>query len=340
MADRLSDIGEFGWIARLRERIPASGRVTVGPGDDAAALSLRPDRLVLATTDGMVEGVHFRLDISSPEDVGCKAMTSNVSDIAAMGGIPRFALVVAGAAPETALAVLDGLLEGLRVTGEAFDVHLVGGDTVASERLTITVTLIGEEGDHGIVRRSGARAGDAVCVTGALGAAAAGLALLTSADQAARDLLQRFPGLALAHRRGRARLREGQAAAAGGATAMLDVSDGLLSDLVRLCEASGVGVDIREGNLPVAEGVAEAATLLGGDPREIALAGGEDYELLLTIPPVQVEALARAMRPTPLTPIGEVVLAGRTLITAAGERTDLPPGGWDHFRSGGGGAPR
>lgn len=333
MADRLSDIGEFGWIARLRERIPASGRVIVGPGDDAAALSLRTDRLVLATADALVEGVHFRLDLSSPEDVGCKAVTANVSDVAAMGGIPRFVLVVVGAPPSAPLALLDGLLEGLRVTADAFDVNLVGGDTVRADRLTVAVTLIGEAGDHGLVRRAGARVGDAVCVTGALGAAAAGLALLESRDARALELLEQYPGLPLAHRRGRARLREGQAAAAAGVTAMIDLSDGLASDLVRLCEASRVGVEVRQDSIPVAEGVPDVATWLGREPREIALAGGEDYELLLTIPPAQLESLARAIRPTPITPIGEVVPSGRALVRAGGERTELPAGGWDHFRS-------
>lgn len=333
MGERLEDIGEFGWIGRLRARLAPAAGVEIGPGDDAALLRVGTQPL-LATTDAMVEGIHFDLGISAPADVGYKALASNLSDIAAMGGTPRYALAALGAPGTTLAATLDGIADGLLEAAGAHGVALVGGDLVASDRILLSVTVVGEPGGVPPVRRSGARPGDALLVTGALGAAAAGLALLRAAstgDEAAAGMLDRHPSLATAHRRGRARIAEGAAAAAAGATAMIDVSDGLAADAGHLCEESGVGIEIAEASVPVAPGVSEAGALMGVDPIAWALGGGEDYELAITVAGEHVASLAHALAPTPVTRIGRVTAEGRRLLRPDGGTEPLRAHGWDHF---------
>lgn len=333
MGEDLSDLGEFGLIARLRERIRSGAGIVVGVGDDAAAVVLPAGRLVLATTDMLVEGIHFDFALSSPADVGYKALAASCSDIAAMGGVPRFALLSLGAPGSTPAETVDAVYEGLAEAEVAFGVHLVGGDVVRAEWVLLGVALLGEEGEAGVVRRSGARVGDVVCVTGALGGAAAGLALLRAAgaDPQAHGILDRHEGLAVAHRRGRARCAEGLAAGRAGATAMIDVSDGLAADLGHVCDESGVGIEVLDAAIPLAPGVEEVAAWLGESPSALALGGGEDYELAITVPPARLEELTAALRPTPLTPIGEVVAQARTLLRADGTSVPLGAFGWDHF---------
>jgi thiamine-monophosphate kinase len=199
-----------------------------------------------------------------------------------MGAQARW-LVVALTVPEQArVEELERVYAGIGQACRAFGVSLVGGDTSAGPALSLTVTALGEA--DLVVRRSGARPGDRLAVTGPLGAAAAGLALLQRDDGPARALLDRFPGLAAAHRRPLPDLGMGPRLAAAGATAMLDVSDGLAGDALHLAEASGVGVEIRDATVPLAPGVAEAAELLGRDPLELALGGGEDFVLAAALP--------------------------------------------------------
>ncbi|MGZ4144136.1 MAG: thiamine-phosphate kinase, partial [Actinomycetota bacterium] len=216
MAKDLTDVGEFGLIRALLERLPTSDLI-VPPGDDAAVMRV-PEQLVV-TTDLLVEGRHFDLAFSSPADVGYKALTVNVSDIAAMGGRPLYALIALGAPSATLVTVMEELYDGVSEAARAHGVTVAGGDTVGADQLIVSVALLGEAGEGGIVRRKGARPGDLLCVTGELGGASAGLALLRAAsgDPAARALLDRHPHLAEAHRRGRARDREGLAAGKGGA---------------------------------------------------------------------------------------------------------------------------
>lgn len=333
MGESLSDAGEFGFIAGLRRRFGGGEGVVIGPGDDAAAVTFTPGRLVLATTDMLVEGVHFDLAFSSVADVGYKAITASVSDIAAMGGIPRYALVALGAPGETSLDAMEALGAGMAEAGGEHGVAVVGGDLVSNGTLIVSVALLGEEGPAGVVRRSGARPGDSVFVTGALGAAAAGLALLrrASTDPLALALLERFPALAGAHRRPPARAREGLAAAAAGASAMIDCSDGLSSDALHIAEESATGIEIDAEAIPLADGVAEVAGYLGSPEWELGLTGGEDYELVLTAPPETGSALAAAVAPTQLTRIGAVIEGERSLLVPGGERSVLSPSGWDHF---------
>ncbi len=320
---KLSDLGEFGFIDKMRAWLPApmlDGAALVGIGDDAAVARLRDGTSLVATVDALVEGVHFRLDWSSAADVGFKAVSVNVSDLAAMGAQPRYLLVVLCAPPTLDEDTLAGLYTGIAEACAIYGTEVIGGDTVRSSELILSVTAIGEiEGDP--LRRSGASVGDALAVTGLLGRAAAGVNLLLSADP--KDVVPE-DGLAClhAHRRPVARVSEGTRLQAAGVHAAIDISDGLASDARRIAEASGVGVEI--SNLPIApeaRGVAEAR---GWDVAQMVLGGGEDLELLVAVDRSQVEPLG-------LIEIGRVVTDGVWLVRD-GERTELDALGYDHFK--------
>jgi thiamine-monophosphate kinase len=325
----LRTVDEFEIITSLRGRFVgmADPSVLVGVGDDAAVIRAPEGASLIVTTDTVVEGVHLDLALSSPGDAGYKAVTSAVSDLAAMGARARWVLVAA-VLPRRLVPQASAIAEGLDEAARACGVAIVGGDTARGERLSLTVTAIGTAVTP--VLRTGARPGDVLCVTGALGAAASGLALL-SAEAArmvgASDLLQAHPGLARAHRRPSARLTEGIALAASGARAMIDLSDGLGSDAGHLLTADVPGVVIDPDALPCAPGVIEVAALLRTDARETAVAGGEDYELAVALEEAAVEAARAAIAPTPLTTVGRFDV-GDGVRWTSGERV---PRGWDHF---------
>jgi thiamine-monophosphate kinase len=330
----VSDLGEFGLIERLLARLGTPGEgVVVGPGDDAAAVRLSDGATALATADLLLEGVHFEIGLSSPADVGWKALAVNLSDIAAMGGVPRFALVSLGAPAATAAATLEQIYAGLDECARAFGVSVVGGDTVRTDRLIVSVAVIGEVGEFGVLRRAGATTGDVVCVTGAVGGAAAGLALLRAAgqDERAASLLARFPALAEAHRRPGPRVREGLAAARAGATALIDISDGLGADVGHICEASAAGASLAAESIPRPEGLAEVARWAGVDPLAFAVAGGDDYELAIAVPAERLDALRTAVAPTTVTEIGAIVDGMGVRLERGGEVVELATLGWDHF---------
>jgi thiamine-monophosphate kinase len=279
-------------------------------------------RLVV-TTDVLVEGLDFTAALSEPEDWGWKAVVANLSDLAAMAAEARW-LVLALTVPDpTPVAMLERVYAGVGEACRAFGVALVGGDISAGPALSMAVTALGET--ERPVPRSGARPGDRLAVSGPLGAAAAGLALLQSGDPAAAGLLGRFPGLAAAHRRPQPALAMGLALARAGATAMIDVSDGLAGDALHLAEASGVGIEVHDAAVPLAPGVAEAAALLGRDPLELAIGGGEDFVLAAALP--------RAAD------LGGVLDCGRFTADSS-TRVRVTRGGpvplaglaWDHFR--------
>jgi thiamine-monophosphate kinase len=299
--------------------------VEVGVGDDAAVLRPTPGRRLVVTTDVLVEGRHFGSAFSEPEDWGWKAVAVNLSDLAAMGAAARWLLVALTVPDQASLTLLQRLYAGIGEACEAFAVALVGGDTSGGPVLSLAVTALGEA--DRAVTRAGARPGDRLVVSGPLGAAAAGLALLERDDQPARELLGRFPGLAVAHRRPRPELATGMRLAHAGATAMIDLSDGLAGDALHLAEASGVGIELHDAAVPLAPGVAEAAALLGRDPAELALGGGEDYLLAAALPPTADlggvldcgRFTAEPHRRVRLTPAGPRPLAGLA---------------FDHFRPG------
>lgn len=317
---RLRDVGEHAWIARLVRGLATprgSLEVLVGPGDDAAVVRATGRRLLL-TTDALVEGVHFRLGWATPAALGHRAFAVNASDLAAMGGTPRFALLAAEASARTAVADLGRIVRSFAAAAARSGAQLVGGNLVRGPHLALTVALIGEAPGR-VVTRAGARAGDRLYVTGAIGAAGLAVARLRSGWRA--HLLA--PPL---------RVRAG-VLLANVAHAMIDVSDGLLQDLGHLCQASGVAAEIELSRLPVASPCRRA---LAGRAARFAATAGEDYELLVALPPAREPALAR-LRPhlgCRITCIGRVV-AGRPgvrVLDPAGHVVRLSPRGFDHFR--------
>jgi thiamine-monophosphate kinase len=298
----------------------------VGVGDDAAVLAPSHGHKLVVTTDVLVEGLDFTAALSKPEDWGWKAVAANLSDLAAMGAEARWLVLALTVPGPTPVGTLERVYAGVGEACLTFGVALVGGDVSAGPALSMAVTALGEA--ERPVLRSGARPGDRLGVTGPLGAAAAGLGLLRRGDRAAGELLGRFPGLAAAHRRPTPALAMGLALARAGASAMIDVSDGLAGDALHLAEASRVGLEVHDATVPLAPGVAEAAALLGLDPLELALGGGEDFVLAAALP--------RAAD------LGGVLDCGR-FTPDPGTRVRLTRGGprpltglaYDHFRPGG-----
>jgi thiamine-monophosphate kinase len=260
----------------------------VGPGDDAAVVE-SPRGMSVMTTDMLVEDVHFSRALTSARDLGAKSIAVNVSDIAAMAASPRYALVSLGLSDADDPAWVVELYGGMRSACDEYALSLVGGDLNRSPVTVISVTVVGEAALGRAVLRSGARPGDRIVVTGSLGASAGGLLLARSGRTEATTDWGR--ALLEAHFRPVARVGEGQTLAQCGAHAMMDVSDGLLLDLSRLCAESAVGARLSLASVPVAPELSELADVVNADPLDLALSGGEDYELLATMAP---EALGDA----------------------------------------------
>jgi thiamine-monophosphate kinase len=284
-ADSVRVVGEFGVIDRVVARSGSARATEVGPGDDAAVLRA-PDGRVVATTDVLVEGRHFRRDWSSAEDVGHKAAAANLADVAAMGARATALLVGLACPPDTPTAWLEGVAAGMAAECAPLGAAVVGGDTSASapgsEAVVLSVTALGDLGGAAPVLRSGARPGDVLALAGRLGWSACGLAVLRRGFTS--------PAAAVgAHRRPRPPYAAGPAAAAAGATAMCDVSDGLLADLGHIATASGVRVDLDRAALvrtclePPGP-LQQVAAALGEDPMAWVLTGGEDHALVATFP--------------------------------------------------------
>jgi thiamine-monophosphate kinase len=304
-------------IRRISGVLPqAPPEVLVPIGDDCAVLRLG-DRTWVAASDMLVSGHHFK-GWATPEDVGYKAVAVNVSDVAAMGGTPRFVLVSGGAPdPETTRRCTWGVLEACG----AFGVYPLGGDTTRAGSLTVDVAILGEL-EAPPVLRSGAKPGDLLAVTGELGASAAGLLALESGVSAPERLVRK-------HLQPEPRVDAGSAAAWLGAGAMMDLSDGLASDARRLCEASGVGCRVELDLLPVSEDTRGFLVPLRRDPEVLAATGGEDYELLISAPEPVLDALAESVE-VPITKIGEVT-QGSGPVFVRGDEAVEGLSGWDHF---------
>lgn len=315
------DLSEAELLVAIGRVFGADGPdVAVGPGDDAAVTTPGSGDLVL-TTDALVEGVHFNRDLSTPRDLGYKAIAVNLSDIAAMAASPRYALCALTLSEEVDAAWVIELAGGMRECCDEFAVTLVGGNVARGRDVTIAVTATGEVVPGRAVRRDGARPGDRLVVTGRLGGAAAGLRLAErrSWNDEERDALRR-------HVRPTPRVGEAGVLASHGATSLIDVSDGLALDLARLCEASEVGARVDLAGVPVHP----AATF------DEAVAGGEDYELLGTVPSGDAVAAARSQLAeafgVPLAEIGRIIETGLVAVEPEGTERPLEPEGWDHFR--------
>ena len=334
---KVSELGEFGLIARLAEALAAqpaadsASRLAVGIGDDAAVWRVDGGALI-ATTDTLVAGVHFLPKRTPWRDLGWKALAVNVSDIAAMGGTPEFALVTLAVPEDTQVESIDELYAGLAEAAAAYGVAIAGGDVVRSPTFLISVTLTGRAevdgaGEPLILRRNAAQAGDLVAVTGHLGGSAGGLRALRQGEpdtEASRSLIER-------HLRPQARLQAGRAALAAGVRCAIDVSDGLLQDLGHVCQASGLGAVVRGDKLPIDPALGHARDL--GQALRYAAAGGEDYELLLIGGQEQLEAAGR-QADVPITVIGEIVVDAEQkvkLLDESGREIALPSAGWDHL---------
>lgn len=269
----LGEIGEFGVIDRLTRGRSQSGDVALGPGDDAAVV-LAADGRVLVSTDMLVEGRHFRLDWSTPHDVGRKAVAQNAADIEAMGGRVTAFVVGFGAPPETPTAQVSALADGMWDEAGRIGAVIAGGDLVSSPQWVVSMTVLGDMAGRPPVLRSGARPGSRIAVAGQLGYSAAGYALWNNGIDRFDDLRQR-------HLVPQPPYRQGRVAAEAGAQAMIDVSDGLVGDLRHIAEASGVGMDLSTEALSAdRQALLAAAEAVGVDPWTWVLGGGEDHALV------------------------------------------------------------
>ncbi len=374
--DSVSRIGEFGLIRRILDKFCVrNGRsVLVGPGDDAAVIACGSGAPLVLTTDMLVEGTHFRLEWSCPEAVGFKAVTANLSDVAAMGGVPVGIVVSLGVPASVPTRAVDSLYRGISAALSEFGGELLGGDTVRSDMITVSVAAVGTLAGDRPLLRSGARKGDLVCVTGSLGRPELGLlllkkyagrrtgsrgsAMLAWAGRVITDFRGYVPakirrdGYAciLKHLMPAPRMRDAQLLARQGKSApssMIDVSDGLSSDLNQLAAASRVSILVYEDRIPVHPSVVSTARHLGVSAARAAISSGEEYELLLTVPPSRLGSLLRALKKSgaaPLTVVGEVtgVAGGATgghgpgrgavsIVGSGGTRRKLTHKGFKHF---------
>lgn len=336
---RVKDLGEFGLIDRISKMLPSPrSDVLVGIGDDVAVLQSTGEECLLATCDSQVENVHFLRNRITPCQLGRKTAAINISDIAAMGGEPLWALVSLALPPETDVGFVDGLYEGMRDQLRLAGASIVGGNiSRISKDVVIDFCLLGRGNPSKLILRSGAREGDVIMVTGSLGDSRAGLELILNPDTGVPDDVRRF--LEERHLAPQPRLEEGRTLARWGkVTAMADVSDGLAGDIGHICDASGAGAEIRMADLPVSSACKEAALAAGKDAWDWALSGGEDYELLFTVSPDSVEEVRELLRSetgTLCTAVGRIVSReegvrvirpdGRSVSAVSGS------GGWDHF---------
>ncbi len=316
MAETVADIGEFGLIERISALVPPAADGVVGIGDDAAVLDI-PGKLV-ASVDAVVEGRHFKREWTSGEDVGHRAAAAAMADLAAMGGQCKALMVALTLPSETEVSWVESLMTGIVDEAAELDAEVVGGDVTRGDTVVVSLSALGTVSD--VVLRSGAQPGDIVALAGRQGWAAAGLTVLSRGFRSPRALVQ-------AYQRPHPPYDSGPAAARGGATAMIDVSDGLLADVSHLAKASGVLADLESELIPVADQLQETSSAFNVDPLTWVLAGGDDHSLVATFP-------AGSQLPQMFTMIGRITAVGANGpgVAVDGRHWSGQGGGHDHFR--------
>jgi thiamine-monophosphate kinase len=331
---KVSELGEFGLIDRLAKMIAGSQKkdtrpqLILGIGDDAAAWQ-GDTSTQLATVDCLIQDVHFSLDITPWYELGWKALAANLSDIAAMGGIPRYALVTLALPDDTEVVNVTSLYQGMIEVAQQFDTMIVGGDTSRAPVVFITITVLGNTArqDNKVLTRSGAKPGEKIAVTGHVGNAAAGWEMLTKKLSFDPEANTSFQGAFL---HPIPRVAEGQILLERGVTTAIDISDGLVADLNHICQASRVSARIEVARIPVLSLLKDS---FGERAYELALAGGEDYELLFT-GSEEVIARVKGVAPCPITVIGEITADEPnkvTVVDETGKPMELHQTGWEHF---------
>jgi thiamine-monophosphate kinase len=336
MSDTVASIGERALIARLHARLaPAPDYVRLGIGDDAAVVEPERGMHTVVTTDSLIEGVHFRRDWSSADAIGHKALAVNLSDIAAMGAVPCASLLSLALPPAMSLDDFDALIDGYEALSKRTATPLIGGNIARSPGpLVVDVTVLGTVRPRRVLRRTGARDGDELYVTGAPGMSAAGLAVLSNGIS--RDELSAEERACVAwHERPEPRLRIARIVArTSAASAAMDLSDGLANAAVSLASAGGLGVVLDQSAIPVDSGVAAVAARIGQTPLELILAGGEDYELAFVVPVRRRSRFLAAVRRSGALPVTRVGVfergRGAWIADESGQRRQLPAG-FDHF---------
>ena len=334
---KVSEIGEFKVIDLLMEKVtqdragndsgsPNGFRLVVDAGDDAAAWAVGRGT-ELCTTDTLVEGVHFTVATTPWYDLGWKIIAANASDIAAMGGIPLYALITLGLPPETEVESLESLYQGMMELANRHGVAIVGGDVVRSPIFFVTVGLTGVTDEEPLLR-SAAENGDMIAVTGYLGSSAGGLRVLVEDIGIEEETLEL---LKVAHRRPEPRVMQGRTLSRSGVRAAIDISDGLVDDLSKLCRASGVSAELDARNIPVHAALKDT---FREEYLELALNGGEDYELLFTAPATLMERVLPELG-APAAVIGRIVKrkSGEVVVvdSLTGKKVKAVKGGWDHL---------
>jgi thiamine-monophosphate kinase len=326
---KLKDVGEFGLINLIRKGVFSSDkRVPVNIGDDAAVIKSSPGRFLIFTTDTLVERIHFDLSYFTFEEVGWKAMVANLSDIAAMGGLPKFALVTIGLPKSMPVRDVLSIYRGISKIARKHDCKIIGGDTtLVPKDLFVSIALLGEVEKKYLVTRSQAKRGDLICVTGRLGEAQAGLEFL-------KKYGRKKPSLARKHLKPEPRINEARALVRSlKINSMIDISDGLSSELFHLAEESRLGAVVREKDIPISSKCLKPASLLKKSPVEWALTSGEEYELLFTVDRKDHSRIDRVKKKVDFSVIGEMVekRLGVKLIRKSGESGNLSETGFVHF---------
>jgi thiamine-monophosphate kinase len=320
---KLWELGEFALIERIAQLVgSAKGKVIVGIGDDTAVLK-GDSSFQLATTDSLMEGIHFHRNEISWEELGWKALAVNLSDIAAMGGIPHYALVTLALPKDVEVEDVLSLYKGILGIAELYEVATIGGDLISSLNIVVTITLLGSLERKSFLTRSHAHPGDQIGITGYLGSSAGGLKMLRRGLNLEREIAS---FLRQAHFRPLPRVREGRILTRHGVRTAIDISDGLLSDLGHICRMSKVGAKVRVAEVPIHPWV---KSIFGEEVLSLALCGGEDYELLFTAPP---QIMKRVSKEFPFTVIGNIVEGeGIELVDEKGNPFPWQEKGWEHF---------